>query len=333
MIRRLLLISLAALAVALAPAGVASADVSGPSGPSGPGGPVPEDATIDISLHKSGIVDRGTRWLLRDDEVLVLGKIKPYVAGQKVRIDLSLGGTVVDTNLVKVEPDTGGRGKFQHRFKVTKDGVYTAKATHDATAEQNAGESAAQQFRVIPGRVSGPESRRLLQISLNRLAFYTPFTGKLDDATRRAVLAYRKVNRYKRTGSPTPTVFQRLFHELGGYRVRYTAHPTHVESDLSRQILVLIKDGKPWQIYTISSGKPSTPTVKGAFSFYRRQPGTNSHGMVWSTYFHGGYAIHGYASVPATYPASHGCLRVPIPDSYRIYRSIYLGERIYVYAS
>ena len=37
-------------------------------------------------------------------------------------------------------------------------------------------------------------------------------------------------------------------------------------------------------------------------------------GMVHSNYFIGGYAIHGYVSVPA-YPASHGCLRVPIPDA------------------
>ena len=36
--------------------------------------------------------------------------------------------------------------------------------------------------------------------------------------------------------------------------------------------------------------------------------------MVDSNYFIRGYAIHGYAEVP-TYAASHGCLRVPIPDA------------------
>ena len=60
-------------------------------------------------------------------------------------------------------------------------------------------------------------------------------------------------------------------------------------------------------------------------------PGTNAHGMVWSVYFHGGYAVHGYPSVPATYPASHGCLRVPIPNSHHIYSSVRLGETIFVY--
>ena len=64
----------------------------------------------------------------------------------------------------------------------------------------------------------------------------------------------------------------------------------------------------------MSSGKPSTPTVLGRFRVYRKTPGTNAKGMVDSTYFIRGYAIHGYASVP-TYNASHGCMRVPIPDA------------------
>ena len=47
-------------------------------------------------------------------------------------------------------------------------------------------------------------------------------------------------------------------------------------------------------------------------------------------YFIRGYAIHGYKSVP-TYPASHGCLRVPIPSARSIARWIKLGDRIFVY--
>jgi lipoprotein-anchoring transpeptidase ErfK/SrfK len=52
--------------------------------------------------------------------------------------------------------------------------------------------------------------------------------------------------------------------------------------------------------------------------------------MVHSNYFIGGYAIHGYKSVP-TYPASHGCLRVPIPNAKAIDNRIRLGMTIYVY--
>ena len=51
--------------------------------------------------------------------------------------------------------------------------------------------------------------------------------------------------------------------------------------------------------------------------------------MVYSNYFIRGYAIHGYVDVP-TYNASHGCLRVPIPNAVSIYNWIRLGDRIFV---
>ena len=64
---------------------------------------------------------------------------------------------------------------------------------------------------------------------------------------------------------------------------------------LNLQVLVLIKDGKPFAIYPVSTGKPSTPTITGRYSFYRQEPGYNSEGMFDSFYWHNGYAVHGYA--------------------------------------
>ena len=52
--------------------------------------------------------------------------------------------------------------------------------------------------------------------------------------------------------------------------------------------------------------------------------------MYCSQYFIRGYAIHGYKSVPV-YPASHGCLRMPIADAKSIFGWIKLGDRIDVY--
>ncbi len=52
--------------------------------------------------------------------------------------------------------------------------------------------------------------------------------------------------------------------------------------------------------------------------------------MVNSNYFIRGYAIHGYAEVP-TYAASHGCLRVPIPDAAAIYGWVREGTPVDVY--
>ncbi|MGZ6643356.1 MAG: L,D-transpeptidase, partial [Solirubrobacteraceae bacterium] len=126
-------------------------------------------------------------------------------------------------------------------------------------------------------------------------------------------------------------VFRRLLAGGGTFRVRHPDHGKHVEADLSRQVLALIRDGKVERIYPFSSGKPSTPTVRGSFRVYSKTPGTNAKGMVFSSYFIRGYAIHGYYTVPV-FAASHGCLRVPIPDAIPIYRWLSLGDIVDVYA-
>ena len=46
--------------------------------------------------------------------------------------------------------------------------------------------------------------------------------------------------------------------------------------------------------------------------------------------FHTHYAIHGFASVP-TYPASHGCVRIPIWLADWLYQHSPVGEPVYVY--
>jgi lipoprotein-anchoring transpeptidase ErfK/SrfK len=258
----------------------------------------------------------------------------PYVKHQVVRLRIYRSGKLIHTRTVKVLKDEtrDNAGKYQYRFtQVTKEAKYTVQASHDATIEQEAGESNKEDARAIQSHIDGRESVRLLQIAMRSMAFVSPLNGDLDDATRRAVLAYRKVQRWERTGSPTPTMFRKVFAGKGAYHLKYRHPSKHVEGDLERQVIVLADHKKPQQIYTMSSGKPSTPTVQGKFRFYRKEPGANWEGMYYSTYFYGGYAVHGYPSVPATYPASHGCLRVPIPDAYRIYNMIDIGETIYVF--
>jgi lipoprotein-anchoring transpeptidase ErfK/SrfK len=99
---------------------------------------------------------------------------------------------------------------------------------------------------------------------------------------------------------------------------------------LAKQVLVLTKGDKPFAIYPVSTGKPSTPTVTGHYTFYRREPGYNAEGMYYSFYWHNGYAVHGYAEVP-TYAASHGCVRTFIADQPRIYNELHYGESIFVF--
>ena len=46
--------------------------------------------------------------------------------------------------------------------------------------------------------------------------------------------------------------------------------------------------------------------------------------------FHTHYAIHGFSSVPS-YPASHGCVRIPIWLADWLYQQSDVGEPVYVY--
>ena len=115
----------------------------------------------------------------------------------------------------------------------------------------------------------------------------------------------------------------------GLFKVRHPGDGRHVEARLNQQVLALINGWKVERIYHTSSGTPATPTVQGKFRVYMKTPGTNAKGMVDSSYFIRGYAIHGYADVPA-YNASHGCLRVPVPNARSIYDWLRIGNVVWV---
>ena len=148
--------------------------------------------------------------------------------------------------------------------------------------------------------------------------------------TRLATLAFRKVNNMARNYSYKPSIFRKLLMGEGGFGPRYQSGH-HVEVDISRQVMALVNGGNVVATFHVSTGKPSTPTVRGTYHFYRKQPGYNSEGMYYSVYFIRGYATHGYNPVPMHEAASHGCVRNPIPFSHYIYNWIELGDAIHVY--
>jgi hypothetical protein len=172
---------------------------------------------------------------------------------------------------------------------------------------------------------------RFLQRMLRRHHYAVAINGVFDAGTSRAVLAFRKLTGRQRVPVADRSVYRGILRGEGAFKVRYPGDGKHVEGDLTHQVLALIRPGgKVFRIYPTASGAPGTPTVLGRFRVYSKQPGINAKGMVNSSYFTGGYAIHGYASVPA-YPASHGCMRVPIPDALAIFNWLNLGDRVDVY--
>src|ERR687885_32385 len=223
---------------------------------------------------------------------------------------------------------------FVFNFTSRTAGRIVVKATHFATPQLGTIKAKAVGVSVVtpsarPG-ARGPIVR-LLQGQLARLGYVVGQPGLYDARTARAVLAFRKVTGMARTEIASSDVFRRLARGGGVFRVRFPEHGKHVEADLTRQVIALIRNGKVERIYPVSSGKPSTPTIRGHFRVYLKAPGTNAKGMFMSSYFIRGYAIHGYPSVPV-FPASHGCLRVPMQDAVPIYNWLSKGDIVDVYA-
>jgi peptidoglycan hydrolase-like protein with peptidoglycan-binding domain len=287
---------------------------------------------MSISV-KSGLPTRRSHYVARGQRVLVVGRVTKFVAGQVARVRVVHKGKVLLRRRARIKKTRKG-GQFVVRFVATKNGALRVVADHKASPQQAKSRAHDARVNVVrwqAGAGAGGTQVLLLQRELLALGYAAPLTGSYDDGTSRAVLAFRKVNNLGRDGFATAAVYDRLLRRTGAFKLRYPKAGKHVEFDWSRQVVVLAQGGRPFRVYHASSGKPSTPTVFGSFRFYSKTPGTNSHGMVDSNYFIGGYAIHGYPEVP-TYAASHGCIRVPIPNAAAIFAWIKLGDPIFVYS-
>jgi peptidoglycan hydrolase-like protein with peptidoglycan-binding domain len=286
-------------------------------------------ATLEV---EEGIATSKLRYVARGDRITVTGAVRPFVAGQVAELEVRRSGKVVRTVRATIKRARRG-GKATFAFKVRRKGVYRLKMRHDGTDAQARFVSRAVRLKAVV--LSAGEGERgtdvlVLQRGLYKLGFAVPVTGYYDPGTSRAVIAFRKTNGMERIGYASAEVFSKVLKGEGAFKPRFPKAGYHVEFDWSRQVLAFVKRGRAVKTYHSSSGAPATPTVFGTFTFYRKEPGTNHLGMVHSNYFIGGYAIHGYKDVPI-YPASHGCLRVPIPNALQIDRQISLGMKIMVY--
>ena len=175
------------------------------------------------------------------------------------------------------------------------------------------------------------------------LGYWTgPIDGVWDDVSRHALIAFQKVEHARATGKLTRA-------ELNALSVATPPRPRelgqHIEVDLARQVLFLVDaEGKVGNILPISSGSgktfhekgyPETHAVTpcGHLEVFAKASGwkTSPLGQMYNPlYIVGGIAIHGSLDVPA-YPASHGCIRVPMFAAQRLPRMVPKATPVYVY--
>ncbi|MEZ5076411.1 MAG: L,D-transpeptidase [Solirubrobacterales bacterium] len=315
---------LAILALAL-PAGALAADGDAQSD-SGHEGPA--KATVKIKLGK---LKRGHAEIY--SKVPVYGTLKPYVPGQKVEVTFYLNGRKEVRHKLAVGKGKHGTGKFRAQIRVTENGKYAVAAKHRANAALGADSTVRKSWKVsFPALRQGQCGPVVIGFkkAMRKMGYIVNSGSCFGGKTARGVLAYRKVNDLSRTTQAPAGLVKNVFAGRGAYEVRHPGAGNHLEAPLSKQVLVFASGDKVRWIYPISSGKPSTPTVTGHFRFIRTEPGYNNHGMYYSWYFYGGYAVHGYESVP-DYPASHGCLRTFIADQPEVYERINYGEDIFIW--
>ena len=98
-------------------------------------------------------------------------------------------------------------------------------------------------------------------------------------------------------------------------------------------VLLLVENGQVVRAVHTSTGFGGR-TPAGTFHVYRKEQLSWSVPfkvwMPWASYFTGGIAMHSYPIVPS-YPASHGCVRLPAPEAQRVYAFAGQGTPVYVY--
>jgi len=176
------------------------------------------------------------------------------------------------------------------------------------------------------------------------LGFWTgPVDGVWDGASRQALVAFQKMQRARPTGQLTRAEWNALSAAVPP-RPRETPG-LHVEVDLAQQVLFLVDgEGNVGNILPISSGSgktfhengyPETRAVTpcGRLEVYAKTSGwkTSPLGKMHNPmYIVGGIAIHGSEDM-RTYPASHGCIRIPMFASHLLPKLVPKGTPVYVY--
>ncbi|HSE32570.1 MAG TPA: L,D-transpeptidase family protein [Pyrinomonadaceae bacterium] len=190
----------------------------------------------------------------------------------------------------------------------------------------------------------GVNERRQTEQRLWELGYWAgPIDGKFDSASRQALVAFQKVEGRARTGKLTSTELSALL-TASRPRPRFEGYG-HIEIDLTRQVLFVINEnGTIIRILPVSSGNEGryvdhgqihrAHTPRGTFKVLRKINGwrLSSLGLLYyPSYILNGLAIHGSLSVP-TYPASHGCIRVPMFAAKELSALMPIGIEVSIYS-
>ena len=182
-----------------------------------------------------------------------------------------------------------------------------------------------------------------LQRRLSRLGYPVKgIDGAFGERTQQGVYAFQKVHGLKRDGVVSPKEMSTIS-VARRPTVRKRNVKRYIEVDISRQVLFEVKRRRVFKVLPVSTGnekfykqdgvKYMAHTPRGSFRIERKISGWRKSrlGRLWyPSYFTGGYAIHGSPNVPV-FPASHGCVRIPMWLTKDFNRRNPIGRRVFVH--
>ena len=330
--RRLLLSATAAIAAAtVSLAGFAGGALAKTSHPTRHRPAPAVTASAKLYLYDAFFVDRRTVDV-PGRAITVSGYVSRYAPGQRVTLTASVGTRRVARESLRVRPAHGGRsGTFTGTVTAPQAGILHLTVVHRRDARMH-WFTAGRGVVVVPASSSSSLFTALVQQRLIARHLYLPQSGKWDLQTQLAIEAYHRLIGRGTSAALDPATLTALLDGRGSFTVRYPHNGRHAEGDLSDQLVALINGSQVQEIYPMSSGKPSTPTILGNYRVYERTPGYLPDGMYYSDFFIRGYAIHGYDPAP-NYPASHGCMRLPISDAISAFDWLAIGDWVDVYGA
>ena len=188
-------------------------------------------------------------------------------------------------------------------------------------------------WRAETGEKKYPYVVRGVQLRLSALGYLdrADAIGSTNYLTEQALLAFQGWEGLDRTGTVTGQTQVALF--TAARPKPMSRRPgKHIEISRDRGVLLMVEDGEVVRAVHTSTGSLGRTPV-GDFKVYAKVVYSWSVPfhvwMPWAAYFRGGIATHQSPDVPS-YPASHGCVRLPEGEAVRVYDFVDVGTPVSV---
>ena len=261
---------------------------------------------------------------------------------------LARAGLALGLTLVACSSDGGGGTVKSQAASVTTATTFstlppetsTSSSTSTSTTEAPTTSTSAPAQQSTTASIA---SVRAMQERLAELGYDigTP-DGKWGARTSYSLMAFQKVEGLTRDGQDGPETQAALAKASKPGPMVPGGAANRIEVDVARQVLFHWVNGSLSRILPVSTGNDEyycvdgecsvAVTPGGSFRIGRKAAGLEVAPLGelwWPMYFNGGIAIHGSPSIPP-YPASHGCVRIPMYAAPTFYDQVPAGTRVHV---